>query len=160
MRSLRIRRQIHIHHRKHHPLPARRNLRIAHPLHPLQIRKRHRPLPRSRPGSSPSPPTACPNATPPKTSRTTKPSKYLHRASLLPPPPTTDPAESPSIRAITVAHAVVVAAPLPHVAALPLQLRLLFWLSSRRDLLLLCSCPCFSCLSSPKGTCCCTCRCL
>ncbi len=48
MRGLRIRRQVHIHRREHHPLPARRDLRIAHPLHPLQIFKRHRSLPRRR----------------------------------------------------------------------------------------------------------------
>ncbi len=78
MRGLRIRRQIHIHYRKHHPLPARRHLRIAHPPHPLQIGKRHRPLPCSRPGSEPIPPTAIwPNAAPPKIAEATKPASIF-----------------------------------------------------------------------------------
>src|SRR6202044_157427 len=46
MTHLRVLLEVYIHHRKHHPSTARRDLRIAHPLHPLQIRKRHRPLPR------------------------------------------------------------------------------------------------------------------
>jgi hypothetical protein len=39
----RVLRQVHLRHRKHHPLARRRDLRIAHPLHLLQIRKGHRP---------------------------------------------------------------------------------------------------------------------
>src|ERR1700730_7798672 len=46
MVHLRVLRKIHLGHRKHHPLARRRDLRIAHPLHELQIRKRHRPLTR------------------------------------------------------------------------------------------------------------------
>src|ERR1035437_1834167 len=44
MIHLRVLLQRHIHHREHHPLTTSRDLRIAHPLHRHQIRKRHRPL--------------------------------------------------------------------------------------------------------------------
>ena len=44
MVHLRVLLKIHLRRRKHHPLARRRDLRIAHPLHPLEIGKRHRPL--------------------------------------------------------------------------------------------------------------------
>src|ERR1039458_4293448 len=44
MVHLRVLLQRHIRHREQHPLPARRNLRIAHPLPSHHVRKRHRPL--------------------------------------------------------------------------------------------------------------------
>src|ERR1022692_3467418 len=44
MVHLRVLLQRHIRRREQPPSPARRNLRIAHPLHRHHVRKRHRPL--------------------------------------------------------------------------------------------------------------------